>query len=203
MANASSIQKSFLLLQLAFYIVTALRTYYDDITDTRIYPTLPWVKLGRTGSLYQITPNNYLLILTPSVYCPISLQSLIITRASIYGYWSCLQVEIHLVATSTQEKAAWISDISECIANVQFNNFLRPSNDISVLPQNLRNNYRLSFQDEPTIIYSDARKSCKVPLIRYATPEKLLQHLIGNFFEECPFYRFFFSLHHVVSCISI
>ncbi|KAJ8918692.1 hypothetical protein NQ315_015012 [Exocentrus adspersus] len=89
------------------------------------------------------------------------------------------QVCVHLVAPSIQEKAAWISDIIQCLDNAQFNDIIRPtptdSSSIS-LPQTLKNDPKL-FKDEADIRFSRTLNSCKVPQIRYATPERLLQRL--------------------------
>lgn len=82
-----------------------------------------------------------------------------------------------------QEKAAWISDISQCLDNVQFNDMIRPniSDSSSVtIPQSMKNDPKL-FKDEADIRFSRTLNSCKVPQIRYATPERLLQRLTGNF----------------------
>ncbi|KAJ8927238.1 hypothetical protein NQ314_020317 [Rhamnusium bicolor] len=89
------------------------------------------------------------------------------------------QLSVHLVAPTVQEKAAWISDIIQCLDNVQFNDMMRPtmtdSSSIS-LPQSLKNDPKL-FKDEADIRFSRTLNSCKVPQIRYATPERLLQRL--------------------------
>ncbi|KAJ8955431.1 hypothetical protein NQ318_003529, partial [Aromia moschata] len=93
------------------------------------------------------------------------------------------QLCVHLVAMSVQEKAAWISDIIQCLDNVQYNDMMRPtmadSSSIS-LPQSLKNDPKL-FKDEADIRFSRTLNSCKVPQIRYATPERLLQRLTGIF----------------------
>lgn len=88
---------------------------------------------------------------------------------------------VHLVAPTMQEKAAWISDISQCLDNVQFNDMIRPTTDNSsiTLPQSIKNDPRL-FKDETDIRFSRTLNSCKVPQIRYATPERLLQRLTGK-----------------------
>lgn len=86
------------------------------------------------------------------------------------------------MAPTVQEKAAWISDISQCLDNVQFNDMIRPSmpdNSSICLPQSIKNNPKL-FKDEVDIRFSRTLNSCKVPQIRYATPERLLQRLTGN-----------------------
>lgn len=92
------------------------------------------------------------------------------------------QLSVHLLASSIQEKAAWISDLIQCLDNVQFNDIMRPATHTSgsiSLPQSLKNDPKL-FKDEADIRFSRKLNSCKIPQIRYATPEKLLQRLIGK-----------------------
>lgn len=89
---------------------------------------------------------------------------------------------VHLLAPTMQEKAAWISDISQCLDNVQFNDMIRPTisdNSSITLPQSIKNDPKL-FKDEADIRFSRTLNSCKVPQIRYATPERLLQRLTGK-----------------------
>lgn len=90
---------------------------------------------------------------------------------------------VHLLAPTLQEKAAWVSDISQCLDNVQYNDMMRPSisdNSSITLPQSIKNDPKL-FKDEADIRFSRTLNSCKVPQIRYATPERLLQRLTGKF----------------------
>lgn len=93
------------------------------------------------------------------------------------------QYTLHLLAPTLQEKAAWVSDISQCLDNVQFNDMIRPTisdnNSIS-FPHSMKNDPKL-FRDEADIRFSRTLNSCKVPQIRYATPERLLQRLTGKF----------------------
>ncbi|XP_043192498.1 ras-specific guanine nucleotide-releasing factor 2-like [Amphibalanus amphitrite] len=82
---------------------------------------------------------------------------------------------LHLVAPTAQEKAAWVSDIAQCLDNVQFNNWFRSSvSDTSsvTMPHSIRNDPKL-FRDDIDIRFSKTLNSCKVPQVRYATPERL------------------------------
>ncbi|CAH1153713.1 unnamed protein product [Phaedon cochleariae] len=109
------------------------------------------------------------------------------------------QVCVHLVASSIQEKTAWISDIIQCLDNVQFNDMMRPtmtdSSSIS-LPQSLKNDPKL-FKDEADIRFSRTLNSCKVPQIRYATPERLLQRLTDLRFLSIDFLNTFLLTYRV------
>lgn len=81
---------------------------------------------------------------------------------------------IHLVAPSAQEKHAWTSDISQCMDNVHFHDLLHGSDSASVaVPHSVRSDPKL-FKDDVDIRFSRTLNSCKVPQIRYATPERLL-----------------------------
>ncbi|KAK4871680.1 hypothetical protein RN001_015804 [Aquatica leii] len=108
------------------------------------------------------------------------------------------QICVHLVAPSIQEKTAWISDISQCLDNVQFNDMIRPSNDNSsiTLPQSMKNDPKL-FKDEADIRFSRTLNSCKVPQIRYATPERLLQRLTDLRFLSIDFLNTFLLTYRV------
>ncbi|XP_014483394.1 PREDICTED: ras-specific guanine nucleotide-releasing factor 2-like isoform X4 [Dinoponera quadriceps] len=102
-----------------------------------------------------------------------------------------LQVTVHLVAPTMQEKAAWISDISQCMDNVHFNDLLHGSDTSSVtMPQSIKNDPKL-FKDDVDIRFSRTLNSCKVPQIRSATPERLLQRLTDLRFLSIDFLNTF------------
>ncbi|XP_043277433.1 ras-specific guanine nucleotide-releasing factor 2-like isoform X2 [Venturia canescens] len=108
-------------------------------------------------------------------------------------------VSIHLVAPTMQEKAAWISDISQCLDNVHFNDFLHGSlSDTSsvTMPQSVRNDPKL-FKDDVDIRFSRTLNSCKLPQIRYATPERLLQRLTDLRFLSIDFLNTFLLTYRV------
>ncbi|XP_076761835.1 ras-specific guanine nucleotide-releasing factor 1 isoform X3 [Xylocopa sonorina] len=109
------------------------------------------------------------------------------------------QVTVHLVASTIQEKAAWISDISQCMDNVHFNDLLRGSlSDTSsvTMPQSIRNDPKL-FKDDVDIRFSRTLNSCKVPHIRSATPERLLQRLTDLRFLSIDFLNTFLLTYRV------
>ncbi|XP_076396250.1 ras-specific guanine nucleotide-releasing factor 1 isoform X4 [Megachile rotundata] len=109
------------------------------------------------------------------------------------------QVTVHLVAPTIQEKAAWISDISQCIDNVHFNDLLRGSlSDTSsvTMPQSIKNDPKL-FKDDVDIRFSRTLNSCKVPQIRSATPERLLQRLTDLRFLSIDFLNTFLLTYRV------
>ncbi|XP_061932914.1 ras-specific guanine nucleotide-releasing factor 1 isoform X3 [Apis cerana] len=109
------------------------------------------------------------------------------------------QVIVHLVAPTIQEKAAWISDISQCMDNVHFNDLLRGSlSDTSsvTMPQSIRNDPKL-FKDDVDIRFSRTLNSCKVPQIRSATPERLLQRLTDLRFLSIDFLNTFLLTYRV------
>ncbi|XP_058792111.1 ras-specific guanine nucleotide-releasing factor 2-like isoform X1 [Phymastichus coffea] len=109
------------------------------------------------------------------------------------------QIIIHLVAPTMQEKAAWISDISQCMDNVHFNDLLHGSlSDASsvTMPQSIRNDPKL-FKDDVDIRFSRTLNSCKVPQIRYATPDRLLQRLTDLRFLSIDFLNTFLLTYRV------
>lgn len=98
-----------------------------------------------------------------------------------------------------KEKAAWISDISQCMDNVQFNDLVRGSlSDTSsvTMPQSIRNDPKL-FKDDVDIRFSRTLNSCKVPQIRSATPERLLQRLTDLRFLSIDFLNTFLLTYRV------
>ncbi|KAL2719369.1 ras-specific guanine nucleotide-releasing factor 2-like isoform X1, partial [Vespula squamosa] len=109
------------------------------------------------------------------------------------------QVTVHLVAPTMQEKAAWISDISQCMDNVHFNDLLHGSlSDTSsvTMPQSIRNDPKL-FKDDVDIRFSRTLNSCKIPQIRSATPERLLQRLTDLRFLSIDFLNTFLLTYRV------
>ncbi|XP_046833094.1 ras-specific guanine nucleotide-releasing factor 2-like isoform X2 [Vespa crabro] len=109
------------------------------------------------------------------------------------------QVTVHLVAPTMQEKAAWISDISQCMDNVHFNDLLHSSlSDTSsvTMPQSIRNDPKL-FKDDVDIRFSRTLNSCKIPQIRSATPERLLQRLTDLRFLSIDFLNTFLLTYRV------
>ncbi|XP_017771929.1 PREDICTED: ras-specific guanine nucleotide-releasing factor 2-like isoform X2 [Nicrophorus vespilloides] len=112
-----------------------------------------------------------------------------------------VQYCIHLMATTTQEKAAWISDLSQCLANVQENKVVKQteveaSSTTVVLPQMVKFDQTL-FKDEPDIRFSHTRSSARVPDIRYATPERLLLRLTDLRYLSIDFMNTFLLTYRV------
>ncbi|XP_076624750.1 ras-specific guanine nucleotide-releasing factor 1 isoform X3 [Colletes latitarsis] len=110
------------------------------------------------------------------------------------------QATVHLVAPTIQEKAAWISDISQCMDNVYANDYLHCgslSDTSSVtMPQSMKNDPKL-FKDDVDIKFSGTLNSCKVPHIRSATPERLLQRLTDLRFLSIDFLNTFLLTYRV------
>ncbi|XP_066901194.1 ras-specific guanine nucleotide-releasing factor 2 isoform X3 [Halyomorpha halys] len=109
------------------------------------------------------------------------------------------QISIFLIAPTIQEKAAWISDISQCMDNVHFNDLLHSSmSDTSsvTMPQSIKNDPKL-FKDDVDIRFSRTLNSCKVPQIRYATPERLLERLTDLRFLSIDFLNTFLLTYRV------
>ncbi|XP_034244817.1 ras-specific guanine nucleotide-releasing factor 2-like [Thrips palmi] len=120
------------------------------------------------------------------------------------------QISVHLLAPTMQEKAAWISDITQCMDNVHFNDLLHMSiSDTSsvTMPQSIKNDPKL-FKDDVDIRFSRTQvNSCKVhgllveghqvPQIRYATPERLLERLTDLRFLSIDFLNTFLLTYRV------
>ncbi|XP_044728082.1 ras-specific guanine nucleotide-releasing factor 1-like [Chrysoperla carnea] len=114
-------------------------------------------------------------------------------------YKSIFNVTVHLIAPSIQEKTAWVSDISQCMDNAHFNDLLHSTlSDTSsvTMPQSIKNDPKL-FKDDVDIRFSRTLNSCKVPQIRYATPERLLQRLTDLRFLSIDFLNTFLLTYRV------
>lgn len=139
---------------------------------------------GSSGSLPVLQNQDFKIVVelkTPQQQGQVR-QAGFITNSTTTVTWKFLQVVIHLLAPTVQEKAAWISDISQCLDNVQYNDMIRPNildNSSVSIPLSIKNDPKL-FKDEADIRFSRTLNSCKVPQIRYATPERLLQRLTGK-----------------------
>ncbi|XP_055608643.1 ras-specific guanine nucleotide-releasing factor 2-like isoform X4 [Uranotaenia lowii] len=109
---------------------------------------------------------------------------------------------IHLVAPTIQDKEAWISDISQCLDNIHMHSLLSPGiggssgGSIFAGHQALRADPRL-FKDDVDIRFSRTLNSCKLPQVRYATPERLLQRLTDLRFLSIDFLNTFLLTYRV------
>ncbi|GAB6018998.1 hypothetical protein CHUAL_000631 [Chamberlinius hualienensis] len=108
-------------------------------------------------------------------------------------------ITVHLAASTEQEKTAWISDISHCMDNVHFNDLFHNANEDTssvTMPNSIRNDPRL-FKDDVDIRFSRTLNSCKLPLIRYATPKRLLDRLTDLRFLSIDFLNTFMLTYRV------
>uniref|UniRef100_A0A8D8QKI8 Ras-specific guanine nucleotide-releasing factor 2 n=1 Tax=Cacopsylla melanoneura TaxID=428564 RepID=A0A8D8QKI8_9HEMI len=112
---------------------------------------------------------------------------------------------IHLIAPTIQEKAAWVSDITQCMDSVHYNNLLRSTltetASITMLSA-IRHDPNL-FRDDVDIKYLHHRnpqrvggggycyESQTIPHIVYATKEKLLENLTDLRFVSIDFLNTF------------
>ncbi|TGZ67619.1 hypothetical protein CRM22_004696 [Opisthorchis felineus] len=106
---------------------------------------------------------------------------------------------IWLVASTLQEKAAWCSDISQCIEQLHYGDILNSAqSDVSsvTMPQSVRSDPRL-FKDDVDIKFSHTLNSCKVPQIRYATVDRLLDRLTDARFLSIDFLNTFLLTYRV------
>ncbi|XP_051876626.1 ras-specific guanine nucleotide-releasing factor 2 [Pristis pectinata] len=104
-----------------------------------------------------------------------------------------------LLAPSRQEKAAWTSDISQCIDNIRCNglmtNVFEEYSKVTV-PHMIRSDIRL-HSDDTDICFSKTLNSCKVPQIRYASVERLLERLTDLRFLSIDFLNTFLHTYRI------
>ncbi|XP_026256322.1 ras-specific guanine nucleotide-releasing factor 1 isoform X1 [Urocitellus parryii] len=117
-----------------------------------------------------------------------------------------------LVASSRQEKAAWTSDISQCVDNIRCNGLMMNAfeeNSKVTVPQMIkqpqthvtssslfRSDASL-YCDDVDIRFSKTMNSCKVLQIRYASVERLLERLTDLRFLSIDFLNTFLHSYRV------
>ncbi|XP_076294613.1 ras-specific guanine nucleotide-releasing factor 2 isoform X2 [Lasioglossum baleicum] len=110
------------------------------------------------------------------------------------------QVTVHLVAATLQEKAAWISDFTQCTDSIHFSDHLLcptlSDNSSITMPQAIKTDPSL-FKDDVDIRFSRKLNSRKIPHIRSATPERLLQQLTDLRFLSIDFLNTFLLTYRV------
>ncbi|XP_061172412.1 ras-specific guanine nucleotide-releasing factor 2-like isoform X4 [Saccostrea echinata] len=114
---------------------------------------------------------------------------------------------ITLVAATRQEKLAWCSDISQCIEDLHYSDLLNTSMSESssvTMPQSVRYIHssqiwsdRRLFSDDVDIKFSRTLNSCKVPQIRHASVERILDRLTDLRFLSIDFLNTFLLTYRV------
>ncbi|XP_036888045.1 ras-specific guanine nucleotide-releasing factor 2 isoform X2 [Sturnira hondurensis] len=104
-----------------------------------------------------------------------------------------------LLAPSRQEKAAWTSDISQCVDNIRCNGLMTivfEENSKVTVPHMIKSDARL-HKDDTDICFSKTLNSCKVPQIRYASVERLLERLTDLRFLSIDFLNTFLHTYRI------
>uniref|UniRef100_A0A4W3KEK9 Ras protein specific guanine nucleotide releasing factor 1 n=1 Tax=Callorhinchus milii TaxID=7868 RepID=A0A4W3KEK9_CALMI len=112
---------------------------------------------------------------------------------------------IILVASSRQEKAAWTSDISQCIDNIRCNGLMMNAfeeNSKVTVPQMIKSDTSL-YCDDVDIRFSKTLNSCKVLQIRYASVERLLERLTDLRFLSIDFLNTFLHSYRVFTTAEV
>uniref|UniRef100_G3PVU2 Ras protein specific guanine nucleotide releasing factor 1 n=1 Tax=Gasterosteus aculeatus aculeatus TaxID=481459 RepID=G3PVU2_GASAC len=112
---------------------------------------------------------------------------------------------IILVASSRQEKAAWTSDISQCIDNIRCNGLMMNAfeeNSKVTVPQMIKSDTSL-YCDDVDIRFSKMMNSCKVLQIRYASVERLLERLTDLRFLSIDFLNTFLHSYRVFTSADV
>ncbi|XP_034048661.1 ras-specific guanine nucleotide-releasing factor 2 [Thalassophryne amazonica] len=110
-----------------------------------------------------------------------------------------------LLAPSRQEKAAWTSDISQCIDNIRCNGLMtsvfEENSKVSV-PHMIKSDTRL-HKDDVDICFSKTLNSCKVPQIRYASVARLLERLTDLRFLSIDFLNTFLHTYRIFTTAAV
>uniref|UniRef100_A0A7N8WRK0 Ras protein-specific guanine nucleotide-releasing factor 2a n=1 Tax=Mastacembelus armatus TaxID=205130 RepID=A0A7N8WRK0_9TELE len=135
------------------------------------------------------------------------------TRSDLYHLEFKIMVEppdgqafsVVLLAPSRQEKAAWTSDISQCIDNIRCNGLMtsvfEENSKVSV-PHMIKSDARL-HKDDVDICFSKTLNSCKVPQIRYASVERLLERLTDLRFLSIDFLNTFLHTYRIFTTAAV
>ncbi|XP_037367291.1 ras-specific guanine nucleotide-releasing factor 1 [Talpa occidentalis] len=110
-----------------------------------------------------------------------------------------------LVASSRQEKAAWTSDISQCVDNIRCNGLMMNAfeeNSKVTVPQMIKSDASL-YCDDVDIRFSKTMNSCKVLQIRYASVERLLERLTDLRFLSIDFLNTFLHSYRVFTSAAV
>uniref|UniRef100_A0A8C3QSM7 Ras protein specific guanine nucleotide releasing factor 2 n=1 Tax=Cyanoderma ruficeps TaxID=181631 RepID=A0A8C3QSM7_9PASS len=110
-----------------------------------------------------------------------------------------------LLAPSRQEKAAWTSDISQCIDNIRCNGLMTivfEENSKVTVPHMIKSDARL-HRDDIDICFSKTLNSCKVPQIRYASVERLLERLTDLRFLSIDFLNTFLHTYRIFTTAAV
>uniref|UniRef100_A0AAX7TDF2 Ras protein-specific guanine nucleotide-releasing factor 2a n=1 Tax=Astatotilapia calliptera TaxID=8154 RepID=A0AAX7TDF2_ASTCA len=110
-----------------------------------------------------------------------------------------------LLAPSRQEKAAWTSDISQCIDNIRCNGLMTSvfeENSKVTVPYMIKSDVRL-HKDDVDICFSKTLNSCKVPQIRYASVERLLERLTDLRFLSIDFLNTFLHTYRIFTTATV
>ncbi|XP_021236565.1 ras-specific guanine nucleotide-releasing factor 2 isoform X5 [Numida meleagris] len=110
-----------------------------------------------------------------------------------------------LLAPSRQEKAAWTSDISQCIDNIRCNGLMTivfEENSKVTVPHMIKSDARL-HRDDIDICFSKTLNSCKVPQIRYASVERLLERLTDLRFLSIDFLNTFLHTYRIFTTADV
>ncbi|KAG9353585.1 hypothetical protein JZ751_011705, partial [Albula glossodonta] len=114
-------------------------------------------------------------------------------------------ITVVLLAPSRQEKAAWTSDISQCIDNIRCNGLMTSvfeENSKVTVPHMIKSDARL-HKDDVDICFSKTLNSCKVPQIRYASVERLLERLTDLRFLSIDFLNTFLHTYRIFTTAAV
>uniref|UniRef100_A0A8C4L8P2 Ras protein specific guanine nucleotide releasing factor 2 n=1 Tax=Equus asinus asinus TaxID=83772 RepID=A0A8C4L8P2_EQUAS len=118
-----------------------------------------------------------------------------------------------LLAPSRQEKAAWMSDISQCVDNIRCNGLMTivfEENSKVTVPHMIKKRSTTDIasdarlhKDDTDICFSKTLNSCKVPQIRYASVERLLERLTDLRFLSIDFLNTFLHTYRIFTTAAV
>ncbi|TRY64704.1 hypothetical protein DNTS_026565 [Danionella cerebrum] len=110
---------------------------------------------------------------------------------------------VNLLAPSRQEKAAWTSDISQVKPGTALLLEVLNKNNTSTMTINTQRSDTRLHRDAVDICFSKTLNSCKVPQIRYASVERLLERLTDLRFLSIDFLNTFLHTYRIFTSATV
>uniref|UniRef100_A0A452T7W4 Ras-specific guanine nucleotide-releasing factor 2 n=1 Tax=Ursus maritimus TaxID=29073 RepID=A0A452T7W4_URSMA len=198
------------------YILTGLSSSADQTFSTaprRTDRSGRWAWQSQVATIRRPRPKRNLHYSKP-FHIAVGTMSAVKTAVSLFGHLDFkIVVEppdsapftVVLLAPSRQEKAAWMSDISQCVDNIRCNGLMTivfEENSKVTVPHMIKSDARL-HKDDTDICFSKTLNSCKVPQIRYASVERLLERLTDLRFLSIDFLNTFLHTYRIFTTAAV
>uniref|UniRef100_A0A3Q2XHU0 Ras protein-specific guanine nucleotide-releasing factor 2b n=1 Tax=Hippocampus comes TaxID=109280 RepID=A0A3Q2XHU0_HIPCM len=147
----------------------------------------------------------HLLKVTPA---PLSSSTFsIFTHSRLTAVFACSKAASYpsLTALSSRRQTLGMKNVSTCIDNIRCNGLMTSvfeENSKVTVPHMIKSDVRL-HKDDVDICFSKTLNSCKVPQIRYASVERLLERLTDLRFLSIDFLNTFLHTYRIFTAASV